>query len=137
MTSPPNHLADLRRWRGLSQAQLAGSVGVPAKTISLVERGKLPRTGTLPGRLAAALGVHPLHLGGQDALIYGFANIEAQLAQNTLAVESLIKWLGDPTARLIHAAEAVVKLDWSGSSRVTIEAIDDLASSVTAVRGNH
>ncbi len=50
-------IAQLRRRRGLSQAELAASVGVAQATISRIEHGQLLADVHLTGRLAQALGV--------------------------------------------------------------------------------
>jgi transcriptional regulator with XRE-family HTH domain len=75
----PEHLAELRRGRGLTQAALAERIGVRANQLSLYESGKSePSLGVLR-QLAIALSVScdALVFGGEDRLAN---NQELQLA---------------------------------------------------------
>lgn len=55
---PPNRIAELRKSRNLSQAQLAEAIGAHLITVSKLERGKLRATFEWMSRISDALGVH-------------------------------------------------------------------------------
>jgi hypothetical protein len=95
----------------------------------------------LPVRLAQALDVSPQSLGGEDAIAYAvaysFATVEAQLVQHAQTLNQFLEWAGQPTARLIQAAETIVRRNWAGADPPLVAEIDELAAAVSSVRGTH
>ncbi|MDH2311456.1 helix-turn-helix transcriptional regulator [Methylobacterium brachiatum] len=76
--SSPNHIAELRKLRGLTQQALAEAVGAHWITISKLERGKLPLTFEWAERLGKALGVNE------------YAVFRTRFAANTIFVDGVI-----------------------------------------------
>jgi len=64
--STPTYLRQWRRYRGLTQEQLADAVGMTAPTISQLENNKQGFTGETLAKLAHALRCSPAALLGHD-----------------------------------------------------------------------
>ena len=57
----------IRRERGLTQAQLAGSLGISPSYVNLIERNQRPVSADLLVRLSAVYGLDVSHLGGGES----------------------------------------------------------------------
>ncbi len=141
MARAPIHfrLRDRRRELGLTQAALAGRIGISASYLNLIEHGKRLVAGALLRRIAEALDLDPGTLtGAQDA------RLGQEIAE--IAADPLIRDLGlsarpaqDFVGRDRSWAQAIVRLhrSYSRASDLAQALADRLAHDARLVEASH
>jgi len=79
-STPASTLKALRLSAGLTQDQLAKKAGLDRSWVNQMERGRKPITATPRAKLAAALGVSPMELGGEDDATPEYVSVLDRLA---------------------------------------------------------